>query len=71
MVATGVVVVGLVFARTWRGSLDICKVLYVAWYGITSPGSNYPREAATTTYLALIFRRIASGVTPGSSVQQR
>ena len=47
-----------------RGSLGICSVCWMLWqpYAEALVYSNHPRAAAASSYLAIIFGRIASGV---------
>ena len=42
---------------------DLFRQLHAVWHGTeTLVYSNHPREAAASSYLAIIFGRIASGV---------
>ena len=55
-----------------KGQWDLFRLLHAVMYGTEAlVYSNHPREAAASPCLAIIFRRIASGENPGSSVQQR
>ena len=42
---------------------DLFRQLHAVWHGTETPVYSYhPREAAASSYLAIIFGRIASGV---------
>ena len=42
---------------------DLFRQLHAVWHGTEAlVYSNHPREAAASSYLAIIFGRIASGV---------
>ena len=50
---------------------DLFRQLHAVWHGMEAlVYSNHPREAAASSYLAIIFGRIASGL-PWSSAQLR
>ena len=43
--------------------MDLSRQLHAVWHGTEAlVYSNHPREAAASSYLAIIFGRIASGV---------
>ena len=60
----GWLLVVVLFAPIWGGSLGICFVCWMLLRHCTEAlvYSNHPRAAAASSYLAIIFGRIASGV---------
>ena len=56
----GWMLVVVLFTPIWRGSVSSVACC-TAWYGSTNY-SNHPREAAASSYLAIIFGRIAGGI---------
>ena len=60
----GWLLVVILFAPIRGGSLGICFVCYMLYTALSEAliYSNHPRAAAASSYLAIIFGRIASGV---------
>ena len=49
--------------HTGRVIRDLSRQLHAVWHGTEAlVYNNHPREAAASSYLAIIFGRIASGV---------
>ena len=60
MCLLGVMTFDLIPGRVMR---DLFHPLHAVWHGTGAlVYSNHPREAAVSSYLAIIFGRIASGV---------